>query len=116
MPKRRVISTAINKSSLRARSATDPALSPELTLAITHVPLSSLSEYGNNPRTHSPEQIQQIAESIKAFGFISPMIVDPAGELIAGHGRLAAAKLLALQHVPVVGLEHLIEAQKKALR
>src|SRR3981189_2591743 len=59
----------LNKSSLGARSARrrkavspDPALPPELTLAITHVPLSSLSEYRNNPRTHSPEQIQQIAD------------------------------------------------------
>jgi ParB-like chromosome segregation protein Spo0J len=85
-------------------------------LAITHVPLSSLTEYGNNPRTHSPEQIQQIAESIKAFGFISPLIVDPAGVLIAGHGRFAAARLLALKHVPVVCLDHLSEVQKKALR
>jgi len=124
MPKRRIISsTAINKSPLGARSARrrnavspDPALPPELTLAITNVPLSSLSEYGNNPRTHSPEQIQQIAESIKAFGFISPMTVDPKGVLIAGHGRLAAAKLLGLKQVPVVCLDHLSEVQKKALR
>ena len=89
---------------------------PELDLAITYVPLLSLSEYSNNPRTHSPEQIQQVAESIKAFGFISPIIVDPAGEVIAGHGRRAAAKLLVLKHVPVVCLDHLSDAQKKALR
>ena len=87
---------------------------PELDLAITYVPLLSLSEYSNNPRTHSPEQIQQVAESIKAFGFISPIIVDPAGEVIAGHGRRAAAKLLVHRgHVPVVCLDHLSDAQKK---
>jgi hypothetical protein len=80
------------------------------------VPPSDLKAYSKNPRIHAPDQIQKIAESIKAFGFINPLIVDHDRELIAGHGRLAAAKLLGLQRVPVVHLDHLNDAQKKALR
>ena len=92
------------------------AFAPDLSLAVSYVSPTELTEYSNNPRTHSPDQIQKIAESIKAFGFVSPLIVDTDGELIAGHGRLAAAKLLGLQCVPVVRLDHLNDAQKKALR
>jgi DNA modification methylase len=83
---------------------------------VSYVSPSGLTDYSNNPRTHSPDQIQQIAESIAAFGFVSPLIVDRDGELIAGHGRLAAAKLLGLDRVPVVSLDHLDDVQKKALR
>jgi DNA modification methylase len=92
------------------------AFAPDLSLAVSYVSPTELTEYGNNPRTHTPDQIEKIAESIKAFGFVSPLIVDPNGQLIAGHGRLAAAKLQGLERVPVVRLDHLNDAQTKALR
>lgn len=73
-----------------------------------------LSSNPRNARTHSKKQIKQIAESIKAFGFNNPILVDDAGEVIAGHGRLAAAIQMDLKEVPVVRLSHLSEAQKRA--
>ena len=95
----------------------DPAQhSGEVTLAIEYVPPASLAGYHRNARRHSKRQIAQIAESIRAFGFVSPLLVDKAGEIIAGHGRLAAARQLGRATVPVVRIEHLDEAQKRALR
>ena len=74
----------------------------------------SLIPYARNSRTHSKEQIQQIAASIKEFGFNAPVAIDSEGGIIAGHGRVMAAQLLGLKEVPVVILDHLTEAQKKA--
>jgi DNA modification methylase len=99
--------------------ASDPepaALYPDLALAIEYVAIGELRGYPRNTRTHSKRQIEQIAESIRAFGFLSPVVADAAGELIAGHGRVAAAKRLKLATVPVVRIEHLDDAQKRALR
>jgi len=70
----------------------------------------------HNARTHPPRQIAQIAASIRAFGFANPILVDEAGTLIAGHGRLLAAKALALAEVPTIALAGLAPAQKRALR
>ena len=69
-----------------------------------------------NARTHSKRQIEQIAASIRAFGFTNPILADPEGNLIAGHGRLRAAKEMGLKTVPVITLDGLTEPQKKALR
>ena len=69
----------------------------------------------HNSRTHSKKQIRQIADSIRAFGFVVPLIIDENGMLVAGHGRLDAAKLLRLSEVPVIVLEGLSEAKKRAL-
>lgn len=77
-------------------------------------PTDKLVPYDKNPRTHSPEQVNQIAASIAEFGFLNPILVDTAAGIIAGHGRLQAAKQLGLAHVPVVVLDHLTEAQKRA--
>ncbi len=77
-------------------------------------PLDRLVPYDRNPRTHSEEQIAQIAASIVEFGFLNPILVDTANGIIAGHGRLQAARKLALPVVPVVVLDHLTEAQKRA--
>ncbi len=74
----------------------------------------SLIPYARNSRTHSKEQVAQIAASIKEFGFNAPVAIDAEGGIIAGHGRVMAAQLLGLEEVPVVVLEHLTEAQKKA--
>ncbi|QQR70058.1 MAG: site-specific DNA-methyltransferase [Alphaproteobacteria bacterium] len=77
-------------------------------------PVEKLIPYDRNPRTHSPEQVSQIAASIVEFGFLNPILVDTDAGIIAGHGRLQAAKQLGLAQVPVVVLDHLTETQKRA--
>lgn len=74
----------------------------------------ALTHYANNPRTHSKKQIRQIADSIREFGWTNPVLVDAAGRVIAGHGRLAAAQLLGMTDVPTLRLEHMSEAQRRA--
>ena len=76
--------------------------------------LERLKPYDNNAREHSPEQVAQIAASITEFGFLNPILVDSNDGIVAGHGRLSAARELALDVVPVVVLDQLTEAQKKA--
>ena len=73
-----------------------------------------LIPYANNSRTHSEEQIQQVANSITEFGFTNPILIDEHGGLIAGHGRCMAAKLLNIDEVPTIELSGLSESQKKA--
>ncbi len=81
---------------------------------IERAPVRALKPYANNARTHSKRQIEQIARSIKRFGFTNPILVDDAYGVIAGHGRLEAAKLIGLEDVSVVRLSHLSEADKRA--
>jgi len=78
------------------------------------VPIESLAPYEKNARTHSEEQISQIAKSISEFGFTNPILVDGEKGIIAGHGRLAAAKKLGIKDVPIIELSHLTPAQKRA--
>ena len=80
------------------------------------MPVASLVPYAANARTHSPAQVAQIAASIAEFGFVNPVLVDAEGVLIAGHGRVLAAKQLGMASVPVLRLGHLTEAQARALR
>ena len=77
-------------------------------------PLGRLCPYVRNARTHSPEQVAQIAASIAEFGFVNPILVDSGAGIIAGHGRLLAARKLGLAEVPVVVLDHLSETQRRA--
>lgn len=77
-------------------------------------PVEKVLPYDKNPRTHSDEQVSQIAASIIQFGMVTPLLVDSQAGLIAGHGRLEAAKLIGLSKVPVVILDHLTEDQKRA--
>ena len=77
-------------------------------------PVASLRASRRNPRTHSERQIRQIAASIEAFGFTNPVLIDKQGTVIAGHGRVRAAKQLGLAKVPTLCLEHLSEAQVRA--
>jgi ParB-like chromosome segregation protein Spo0J len=81
---------------------------------IEHWPLDRLVPYDRNARTHSAEQVAQIAASIQEFGFTNPILVDGKDGIIAGHGRLQAARELAMATVPVVVLDHLTPAQKRA--
>ena len=77
-------------------------------------PLDRLSPYERNARTHSAEQVAQIAASIQEFGFTNPILVDGDGVIMAGHGRMAAASSLGLREVPVIVLDHLSPAQRRA--
>jgi ParB-like chromosome segregation protein Spo0J len=83
-------------------------------LSIETLSLSGLKPWPRNARTHSKKQIKQIAESITQFGFTNPMLVDRDNTILAGHGRVAAAKLLELSEVPCVRLEHMTQVQKRA--
>lgn len=85
-------------------------------LRVVYTPLDTLTEYPNNPRQHDTKQLIKIQNSIEKFGFINPILVDEHNEIIAGHARLAAARLAHLPQVPVIRLEHLSTAQKKAYR
>lgn len=78
------------------------------------VPIEKLVPYVNNARTHSPEQINKLRSSLREFGFINPVIIDRDYGVIAGHGRILAAKEEKISEVPCVFAEHLTEAQKKA--
>lgn len=77
-------------------------------------PVDRLKPYERNARTHSPDQVAKIAASIAEFGFTNPVLVDSADGIIAGHGRLAAATELGLPEVPVIVLDHLTDAQRRA--
>src|ERR1700732_1362199 len=76
--------------------------------------IDKLIPFARNPRTHSDGQIAQIAASIAEFGFNNPILVDTNAGIIAWHGRLLAAQKLGLEEVPVIVLDHLSEAQKRA--
>lgn len=78
------------------------------------VPIEQVFPYARNSRTHSETQVSQIAGSIKEFGFCNPVLIDGAGVIIAGHGRVLAAQRLGLETVPCIRLRHLTEAQKRA--
>jgi len=77
--------------------------------------IDKLIPYINNSRKHSDEQVAQIAASIKEFGWTNPILVDGDNGIIAGHGRMLAARKLGMDTVPVIELAHLSETQKKAL-
>jgi len=83
-------------------------------LEIQYKSIDSLIPYANNARTHSPEQVQKIASSIKEFGFTSPILIDGDNGIIAGHGRLMASRLLNIDEVPTIQLDGLSDAQKRA--
>ena len=79
------------------------------------IAIDKLTPNGRNARTHSRKQIRQIADSIAAFGFVVPIVIDDSGVIIAGHGRYAAAKLLGLKEVPAIKVQGLSEAKRRAL-
>jgi len=85
-----------------------------MALTIAYKKIKELIPYCNNSRTHSDEQVLQIASSIKEFGFTNPVLIDDQGGIIAGHGRIMAAQKLKMDEVPTITLSDLSEAQKKA--
>ena len=78
------------------------------------LPVDELIPYVNNARTHSPEQINKLRASLREFGFINPVIIDKDKNIIAGHGRVMAAREEGIKEVPCVLVDYLTEAQKKA--
>ena len=84
------------------------------TLNIQTVPVSDLTPDPRNARLHSDRQVKQIARSIESFGFNVPILIDAAGQVVAGHGRLLAARRLGWTEVPAIRLDHLSEAQVRA--
>ena len=95
-------------------TTTTTATAPHLPDAIEHLATDTLVPYARNSRTHSPEQVAQIAASIREFGFTNPVLIDANNTLIAGHGRVMAAQALGLASVPAIRLAHLSDAQRRA--
>jgi ParB-like chromosome segregation protein Spo0J len=85
-----------------------------LDLRVEIQPLNALRPYARNARRHSKAQIKQIAESIRRFGFTNPVLIGDDNEIIAGHGRVEAAKLLGLTEVPTLRLSHLSATERRA--
>jgi len=83
-------------------------------MAIEWREISTLIPYARNARTHSPAQIAEIAGSIREFGFVNPVLIDPDGGIIAGHGRVLAARQLGMAEVPTICLSGLSETQRRA--
>ena len=109
-----------------SRSAPGPYLSPGQTevifcrsvslnpIHLEYRKVNSLTPYGRNPRTHSDAQVAKIAASIVEYGWTNPILIDGENGIVAGHGRLAAARQLGLTEVPVIELSHLSPTQKRA--
>ena len=91
-----------------------PVTTPASRLAVHYRPVQSLIPYARNARTHSPEQVAQIAASIREFGWTNPILLDGDQGVIAGHGRLLAARQLGLAEVPCIELAHLSDTQRRA--
>jgi len=81
---------------------------------IDQTPIDELVPYENNPRTHSAIQLERLVNSLKEFGFTNPILIDEDNNVIAGHGRLEAAKIVGLKTVPTITLSHLSEDQRRA--
>ena len=93
-----------------------PSIAVASRLAITYRAISDLIPDPRNARTHPKRQIDQLKASIEAFGFTNPILADPEGHIIAGHGRLQAARTMGFSEVPTIILSGLSETQKRALR
>jgi ParB-like chromosome segregation protein Spo0J len=85
-------------------------------LAVVYRPVNDLIPDPRNARTHPKRQIDQLRASIKEFGFTNPILIDPEGHVIAGHGRLQAARAIGIAEIPTIALSGLSETQKRALR
>ena len=89
-------------------------MSTKMTQRLEIRKIDQLIPYERNARTHSPAQIELLRRSLREFGFVTPVLIDDAGNVIAGHGRLEAAKLEGIQEAPCVLVEHLSDAQRRA--
>jgi len=98
------------KASTSSNNRANPSDSPRIEWA----PIETLRPNPKNARTHSKKQIRRIAASIREFGFLNPLLADDDNIVLAGHGRLEAARLEGLAHVPILRFGHLTAAQKRA--
>ena len=105
--------TETKRQPARGATAAEPGAAVE-TPQLQQLALDALIPYARNSRTHSDEQVAQIAASIREFGFTNPVLVDADNGIIAGHGRVLAARKLGLATVPVLRIDYLSEAQKRA--
>lgn len=103
-----------NLKTKSSRRREDPRYGAQCRIAIVYRTITDLHPDPKNPRAHSAKQIDQIARSIDTFGFNAPVLIDGTQKIIAGHGRLLAAKKLGFSEVPTIGLEHLTEAEARA--
>jgi DNA modification methylase len=99
---------ALNKSNRRTSGGGNTAA------AIERVDIDDLQPWGKNARVHSPKQVRQLARGIDKLGFINPVLIDADNRILAGHGRVAAAKLLGLRSIPCLRIENMTPAQKRA--
>ena len=88
----------------------------ELPRTIEMLAIRALKPAAGNARTHSKKQVQEVAASVKRFGFVNPLIADDFGRIVAGHARYEAAKVLGLKQVPVIRLRHLNDTEIRAYR
>src|ERR1700734_657632 len=95
-------------------ASTAPAFASLANLKIAYLPLDRLRPAANNARTHSKKQLKTIARSIERFGFVNPVLISDEDEIIAGHGRVEAAKMLGLRKVPTVRLSNLSPGDRRA--
>lgn len=115
-------STNASLSAVRKRTkpktdtGSQPGLPPHLQLKVIERPIDEIKPSERNARTHTDSQITKIIASIGRFGFTNAISVDINDEIVAGHGRYAAAKRMGLQTVPVIVLDHLNPAEIRALR
>ena len=109
----RPVTTAPDALSSVATMTSCPA---SLELKVAYRPTASLKASARNARTHSAKQIHKISASVQKFGFVSPVLIDGEGEVVAGHGRLAAAKELGMAEVPTICLDHMNEADLRTYR
>src|SRR5215469_18140807 len=101
---------SMNRGSCKSRDAAAKSFN------IVYRPIQELKPNPDNPRLHGKKQIQQIANSIEAFGFNVPVLIDPDGNIVAGHGRILACDKLGWSEVPTLRLDHLTTAQVRAFR
>jgi ParB-like chromosome segregation protein Spo0J len=101
-------------SKLQGKEARASASATTIDYRVQLVPISNLSPNPGNVRTHSKKQVRQIANSIQAFGCVVPVVVDETNMILAGNGRVEAAKYLGMKTFPVLRVDHLTEAQKRA--
>lgn len=104
------IEVVAGNASVSPAAAGFTACPKSLALKIAYRPLASLKPSPRNARTHSQKQIHKIAASLQKFGSVTPILIDDTGEVVAGHGRLAAAKQLGMDEVPTICLDHMSEA------
>ena len=101
-------------SAKKAQQAAEAAAGVKMAQRMEVRRISELIPYANNARIHSPEQIELLRRSLREYGFVSPILIDGAGNVIAGHGRIRAAELEGIEEAPCVLVEHLSDAQRRA--